>query len=260
MLLLENDETLKEIKDYKQYLVKSNDLFCPDLKNKIINIRPNIQIEQPVLIPMAKQLDIFKNDKSKFEDFINIQILKEEFIKQNDELKNQENNKIKKYKQLYEDIMNLNKDVDNTEYNNKITIYKNQLKEILELKAKKSVNFPKIVLKSPKITKSTNDLIHSSINKPKTKIIKKLKKIEIEKGDKDDIGNIDNNGNNDSNSNFKFQNVEECNTQKRTAKYYYSKKDLIEMISSNEHLKSKFPKNYKILSKEDLCKIIFNKK
>lgn len=63
--------------------------------------------------------------------------------------------------------------------------------------------------------------------------------------------------NNTNNKNFRFKSIDECKTTKRSAKYYYSKKDLLEIIKNNKSLLDKFPKNYKSLSKDDICKNIF---
>lgn len=85
------------------------------------------------------------------------------------------------------------------------------------------------------------------------------------------VGNNINNNGNDINNNgndinnikdedvFKFKNQVECNTRQTSANYYYSKKDIIDIISGNVKIKARFPANYKSLGKKDICKILFDK-
>jgi hypothetical protein len=58
-------------------------------------------------------------------------------------------------------------------------------------------------------------------------------------------------------SNFPFQSTTECSSAKRSQPYYISQKKMIELIAENEDLRKIFPKNYKTLKKEDLCRVLF---
>lgn len=55
---------------------------------------------------------------------------------------------------------------------------------------------------------------------------------------------------------FKFKNLNDCKSKKRSALYFMSKDDIIKVIHNNPDMKSKMPKNYKLLKKEDICDIL----
>lgn len=56
---------------------------------------------------------------------------------------------------------------------------------------------------------------------------------------------------------FKPQNFEQCASQKRSQPYFMKKEDILETISNNPELEKTMPPNYKSMSKENLCKILF---
>lgn len=55
---------------------------------------------------------------------------------------------------------------------------------------------------------------------------------------------------------FKFKSNTECKSSKRSASYFVSKSDLIDIIQKDAELSKIFPKNYKSKSKEKLCDIL----
>ncbi len=55
---------------------------------------------------------------------------------------------------------------------------------------------------------------------------------------------------------FKFKNIDECASKKRTMTYYMSRQDIIDIIDKDIKIKKLMPSNYKTLAKEDLCKYI----
>lgn len=59
---------------------------------------------------------------------------------------------------------------------------------------------------------------------------------------------------------FNFKTREECESRQTSKPYYISKKDMIDKISANQDLLKAFPKGYKQLKKEELCKVVFNEK
>lgn len=56
---------------------------------------------------------------------------------------------------------------------------------------------------------------------------------------------------------LKPKNFEECASQKRSQPYFMKKEDILETISNNPELEKTMPPNYKSMSKENLCKILF---
>lgn len=109
-------------------------------------------------------------------------------------------------------------------------------------------------VKKVKKVKNTDE----NVENVKVKKLKKVKDVQ----DVQDVVDKDNEnvGENKEKENlFKFKNTEECSTNKKTAEYYYTKKDILSIISGNKKLKETFPSNYKTLKKQDLCKIIFDK-
>jgi len=55
---------------------------------------------------------------------------------------------------------------------------------------------------------------------------------------------------------FKFKNIEECTSQKRSQPYYMSKESILKEIEANPDMKALMPSKYKTLSKEELCKYL----
>ncbi len=134
-------------------------------------------------------------------------------------------------KELYtfsKSILELDKTSYPELYTNNVKKYINMSKSLLELKKTEKDNNTYIYKVLPRITKDEGS---TSINT--------------------------NNEGDEENSKFKFKNFEECATNKRSAKYYYSKKDLIDAISKNKNLLKTMPKNYKSLTKEALCRNIY---
>lgn len=58
---------------------------------------------------------------------------------------------------------------------------------------------------------------------------------------------------------FNFKSKEECNSRETSKPYYISKKEMVDVITNNNDLKQMFPKGYKTLKKEELCKVVFEK-
>lgn len=58
---------------------------------------------------------------------------------------------------------------------------------------------------------------------------------------------------------FKFKTQKECESRERSKPYYISKKEMVDIISKNNDIKKLYPKEYKNLKKEELCKVIFDK-
>jgi len=56
---------------------------------------------------------------------------------------------------------------------------------------------------------------------------------------------------------FKFSNLEECNTSKRSKPYYMSKAEIVKAIDDNPDIKALVPKKYKTMKKEELCQSFF---
>lgn len=54
-----------------------------------------------------------------------------------------------------------------------------------------------------------------------------------------------------------FANLQDCISNKRTAKTYMSKENIIKIIEESPSLKSKMPKGYKTLKKQSICESIF---
>ena len=57
---------------------------------------------------------------------------------------------------------------------------------------------------------------------------------------------------------FKFKTKDECTTQKRSQPYYMTKDSIVDTIKNNFDLQLIMPNNYKSLSKENLCKHLFD--
>lgn len=111
---------------------------------------------------------------------------------------------------------------------------------------KKYITMSKSLLELKKTEKDNNTYIY--------KILPRITKHE---GSTSNEENSSNDHSSNEDNSFKFKNFEECATNKRSAKYYYSKKDLIDAISKNKNLIKTMPKNYKSLTKEALCKNIY---
>ena len=56
---------------------------------------------------------------------------------------------------------------------------------------------------------------------------------------------------------FKFKNVDECKSSKRSQSYYMSKENILKEVDSNERIRQVLPKNYKSLTKEKICEHLF---
>ena len=57
---------------------------------------------------------------------------------------------------------------------------------------------------------------------------------------------------------FQFKTQKECESREVSKPYYISKKDMVNIISENNDIKKLYPKGYKNLKKEELCKVIFD--
>lgn len=175
---------------------------------------------------------------------------------------------------FYPKIIRLSQEIDesinNKDINKLFSLYFNKPKFTFKKELETLIDKSKHILEINKI--ETPELYQNEV-KEYSRLYKNL--IELQK--QDNTGNIYdfysvlpriiyNTGNNTVNDkgndkgsgqDFRFKTVDECKTNKRSAKYYYSKNDLIEMIKSNKSLLEKFPKNYKSLSKDEICKNIF---
>jgi hypothetical protein len=58
---------------------------------------------------------------------------------------------------------------------------------------------------------------------------------------------------------FKFSNIEECASSKRSMMYFMSKENIIDIIDKNPKLKARMPSKFRSLKKEELCKVLFDK-
>ena len=65
--------------------------------------------------------------------------------------------------------------------------------------------------------------------------------------------------NKDKPSTYPFSTEEECLSNKRSAKYYISKSDLIDLLNGDNSVPVSFKKGIKKRSKDELCKEVFNK-
>jgi hypothetical protein len=59
---------------------------------------------------------------------------------------------------------------------------------------------------------------------------------------------------------FKFKTALECKSKTRSALFYMTKNDILNIINNNEKLKEKMPPNYKSLKKEAICDILAKNK
>jgi hypothetical protein len=59
---------------------------------------------------------------------------------------------------------------------------------------------------------------------------------------------------------FKFRNLKECKSKKKSALYFMTKEDIIEIIENNKELKSQMPENYINKEKQTICEILAEKK
>lgn len=58
-------------------------------------------------------------------------------------------------------------------------------------------------------------------------------------------------------ANMPFKTSNECKSSARSKGYYISKGDLVDYIKKNKDIEKYFPKNYKTLSKDALCDVVF---
>jgi hypothetical protein len=56
---------------------------------------------------------------------------------------------------------------------------------------------------------------------------------------------------------FRFTNIEECASTKRSQNYYTSKSEIFNVIEEVPDIKKLMPSKYKSMNKDDLCKSIF---
>ena len=92
---------------------------------------------------------------------------------------------------------------------------------------------------------------HQVLEKP----IKKVKRVTLEKKEVEQILQMNKNV---LKRVFKFSNLEECNTSKRSQPYYMSKADIVKAIDENPDIKALVPKKYKSMKKEELCQTFFS--
>lgn len=57
---------------------------------------------------------------------------------------------------------------------------------------------------------------------------------------------------------YKFKDKEQCSSKQRSKEYYMTKDDILKEIESNNKLKNLMPTNYKSLTKEKLCEVLFH--
>lgn len=56
---------------------------------------------------------------------------------------------------------------------------------------------------------------------------------------------------------FRFKNIDECKSSKRSQPYYMSKENILKEIDSNKRIRDILPKNYKSLNKDKICEHLF---
>lgn len=94
--------------------------------------------------------------------------------------------------------------------------------------------------------------------KKETKKPTKAKKTVLKKVSNVDVNKIKENVKSIIAEKMKFKSTSECVSQKRSQPYYMSKENIIKAIESDSELKAIMPSNYKALSKEDICKLLFD--
>lgn len=177
-------------------------------------------------------------------------------------------NKINHLKQIFNDI-NLNMELNNLE--NELSLLKNNeiklinennkndiltAKELANIHKKKYEiflkikNYKNIDLKNITLLQSEKNDIVNEIKEEKEKIIKNTN-FKILNKDKKDILNSK-----IKEKLFKFKNIDECASKKRSMSYYMSRQELIDIIDKDSKIKNLMPSNFKTLPKEELCKYI----
>jgi hypothetical protein len=150
---------------------------------------------------------------------------------------------------LYEKIEN---ELDKTQRLRLINVYINTSNE-----NKKHINDCKNILTFKNKYDDQIDFIILTLPdvKVSSKIIPIKKKI-ITKNIEDKVEELEDKIKQNIANNFRFRNVEQCSSQKRSAAFYMSKDEIITIINNNNDIKSIMPHNYKALKKNEICEIL----
>lgn len=117
---------------------------------------------------------------------------------------------------------------------------------ISEIKSKPEIDF--YIIKLPKIYINNKNISDNNSSNEKKQ---KYKNITDEKAEK-----IKNNIKNLINEKFKFKNLDECISSKRSTPYWMSKEQIIIEIDKSHQIKQLMPNNYKTMKKDKICQII----
>lgn len=234
-----------------------------DTIRKLKNEREKLLIDYNISV---KKL-IFEEQK-KYQEYVNLEITK--IINIDIKIRslyeyyltiNRFEEKYAEYIEKYNTIKNYKKDI----YDNKITKINDKSERLsilvgyikgsidsqdelenciskIKKKNNKDDEINYLVIKLPTVT-------ILEITKEKHKEIKKIKTIEkikdIETKIKDVLVNQ-----------FKFKTAEECSSSKRSAAYYMSKDELLEVIKNNKNIKAIMPAKYTTMKKAQICEIL----
>jgi hypothetical protein len=235
------------------YFKKERNLLIIDYE---ILIRKNLYNTQETTIADDKNINEIIKKLSNLDN--NIQYLYEYYLTVNNFDKNIYNNLSQIQTMNNHIIEQYNNIINEVDYESKINLIKsyinmystvnNDYEKLLnknkEYNSSDGINF--IIEKIPKITILKQTREH--INERKRQVVRKnTEKIELK------IKNVLKNQ-------FKFKNLKECNSQKKSALYYMTKEEIVEIINNNNELKSKMPENYSNKEKKEICKILAEKK
>ena len=264
-----SDTYLQALKD-TQTIYNENFEYQLDkriVKNKHIEI-PQIgkKIVPAVCINIRDELDKLYSDRRKL--FLEYKMLEDKIVLS-------DINIAKQYKGTYDDIIKKINDIQDKievihEYYDKVeevdSSYENKIKNIRSILPNLHEDIPRYVKKMRelrKLEKNYEDDIEityivTSIPKVidiKTRIDKKPKQAAAIPAE--DVKTIKKNIKQLIKEKLKPKNLEECASQKRSADYFMKKEDILETIDSNPEIKTILPANFKSLTKQDLCKHLF---
>lgn len=259
-------------KKYEEYLkIISDDLSILNYKNGWV-YHKNYKIKPPKLISISERIKFLKNERlKKYEEYhdvynniidssdpekykIKYDILVNDINKISDNIHslNQLSKFIPHNKRLETEFVNLQNEKDEIV---KKLLRKNEIKEHLDLKEK--LNDIEEKLKYNKLQPHIDYYIDKlpDLNNVEAKDDNKTKKYKNISNKQAETIKI--NVKNLINKEFKFSSLDECLSTKK-APYWMSKDEIIEQIDNSEIIKSKMPKNFKKLKKNELCSAIEN--
>lgn len=204
-------------------------------KNKISDIYNKINSIQKLYLTSNK--DIYENKIIKL------------FQKLNDYKKS-----LKQNQELYEE---LNKNNINSNINNGKEILDKIMEETDDIKIKKLFSKYHSMKKDETVMEEDYIKYFNKISEPESKNafnpkLKKILKVQAKKPPKTD---------NEIKKEIKkalFKTLTECKSKKKSEETYMSKSEIIELIQNRKELLEKMPKNYKSLSKDELCDHYFS--